>query len=69
MKKSTLIRNGIVVFVAIAAITLVYNYYLISPTTRYAGVGKFGIKEIYPTRTGGEEWFMNMDDPGSDPRI
>ena len=68
MKKSTLLRIGIVVFVVIAAITLIYNYYLISPT-HYAGVDKFGIKEIYPTKTGGEEWFMNMDDPGNDPRI
>jgi|GEM_PF-6054978 len=60
MKKSTLLRGGIVVFVAVAAITLVYNYFLISPATRYAGVSKFGIKEIYPTKTGGEEWFINM---------
>jgi hypothetical protein len=69
MKKSTLLRIGIIVFVVIAAITLIYNYYLISPTTHYAGVDKFAIKEIYPTKTGGEEWFMNMDDPGNDPRI
>ena len=69
MKKSTLLRIGIVVFVVIAAITLIYNYYLISPTTHYAGVDKFGTEEIYPTKTGGEEWFMNMDDPGNDPRI
>ncbi|HXP48479.1 MAG TPA: hypothetical protein VN922_00920, partial [Bacteroidia bacterium] len=67
MKKSALLRIGIIVFVITAAFTLIYNYYLISP--RYAGVDKFGIKEIYPTKTGGEEWFMNMDDPGNDPRI
>jgi hypothetical protein len=24
---------------------------------------KFGIREIYPTRSGGEEWFMNMQGP------
>jgi hypothetical protein len=68
MKKSTLLRSGIVVFVAIITITLVF-YFLISPATRYAGVNKFGIKEIYSTKKGGEEWFMNMVDPGSDPRI
>ncbi len=67
MKKSILLRTGIIVFVIIAAFTLIYNYYLISP--RYAGVDEFEIKEIYPTKTGGEEWFMNMDDPGNDPRI
>ncbi len=49
MKKSTLLRSGIVVFVAIITITLVYNYFLISPSTRYAGINKFAIKEIYPT--------------------
>jgi len=27
----------------------------------------FGIKEIYPTKTGGNEWFVNMDNPTSDP--
>ena len=29
---------------------------------------KFGIKKIYPTKPGGEEWFMNMQDPNNDPR-
>jgi hypothetical protein len=67
MKKSALLRIGIIVFVITATFTLIYNYFLISP--RYSGVDKFGIKEIYPTKTGGEEWFMNMDDPGDDPRI
>ena len=26
----------------------------------------FGIKEIYPTKPGGREWFLNSDDPRSD---
>ena len=30
------------------------------------GVDKFGIKEIYPTKPGGEEWLMNMQDPNHD---
>ncbi|CAN5361289.1 hypothetical protein BH18THE2_BH18THE2_39730 [soil metagenome] len=29
-------------------------------------VDKFGIKEIYPTKPGGREWFLNADDPRSD---
>jgi hypothetical protein len=29
---------------------------------------KFGIKKIYPTKPGGEEWYMNMQDPTNDPR-
>src|SRR5919205_4524682 len=26
----------------------------------------FGIKKIYPTKSGGREWFMDMNDPRSD---
>jgi hypothetical protein len=33
-----------------------------------AGFDKFGIKEIYPSKIGGEEWFMDMQDPNNDPR-
>ncbi len=29
---------------------------------------KFGIKKIYSTKPGGEEWIMNMQDPNNDPR-
>jgi hypothetical protein len=29
---------------------------------------KFGIKKIYPTKPGGEEWYMNTDDLQNDPR-
>jgi hypothetical protein len=28
----------------------------------------FGIREIYPTKASGEQWFMNMNDPNRDPR-
>jgi len=27
----------------------------------------FGIEKIYPTKSGGNEWYVNMDDPDSDP--
>ena len=27
------------------------------------GVDRFGIKELYPTKQGGEEWFINMNNP------
>ena len=30
------------------------------------GFDKFSIKEIYPTKPGGEQWFMNMQDPNHD---
>jgi hypothetical protein len=31
-------------------------------------VDPFGIREIYPTKAGGEQWFMNMNDITQDPR-
>ncbi|MDP9306214.1 MAG: hypothetical protein M3O68_07710, partial [Thermoproteota archaeon] len=34
-----------------------------SAATKLSGVDKFGIKEIYPTKEGGREWFMNMSEP------
>jgi hypothetical protein len=36
-----------------------YNNNLVDP---------FGIKEIYPTAAGGDQWFMNMNDITQDPR-
>ena len=34
-----------------------------------AGVDVFGMNKIYPTKPGGEEWFMNMENLKSDPRL
>jgi hypothetical protein len=43
------------------------NSTLISATTTPpTTVDKFGIKEIYPTKEGGREWYINMDSPKSD---
>ena len=73
-RKSTLLLIAIVAFVLIVAIIAVYNYYLFSSSyhhttnARYAGVDKFGIKEIYPTKSNGDEWYMNMSDIVHDPR-
>ena len=39
---------------------------VLAPT---ANVDKFGIKMLYPTKSGGEQWFMNMQNPTSDPRF
>src|SRR5437588_5788985 len=66
-------------FVAIAIIIPVYYYYyyyfllpfhrptLPTPTTT-TGIDKFGIRKIYPTKPGGEQWYFNIDDPNNDPR-
>lgn len=46
------------------------NQILHQPVTAIgSGVDKFGIREIYPTKSGGEEWFMNMQDSTNDPRF
>jgi hypothetical protein len=55
-------------------IIIMFYYYnnqiLHQPATAIAsGVDKFGIREIYSTKSGGEEWFMNMQDPTSDLRF
>ena len=42
------------------------NSTLISATTSPITVDKFGIEEIYPTKQGGREWFINMENPTSD---
>ena len=55
--------------IIIAVIFLYYNnnQNMYRPSS---AVDKFGIREIYPTKPGGgEEWFMNMQNPISDPRF
>jgi hypothetical protein len=37
-----------------------------STTTVAYGIDKFGIKKMYPTASGGNEWYVNMLDPKSD---
>ena len=62
-------------FVAIAIVVPVHYYLLLpfhrptlpTPTTM-AGIDKFGIRKIYPTKLGGEQWYFNIDDPNNDPR-
>jgi hypothetical protein len=39
------------------------------PPPPSSDVDTFGIKKLYPTKTGGEEWYMNMQNPTGDPRF
>jgi hypothetical protein len=32
-----------------------------------ASIDKFGIKKLFPTKSGGNEWYVNMADPDGDP--
>ena len=36
------------------------------PITSSTTIPKFKIKEIYPTKQDGREWFINMDNPNGD---
>jgi hypothetical protein len=63
-----------IISVAIFA-TVALSYYFIAlsnnpPTSIISShnreLDKFGIKEIYPTKAGGREWFINMDNPKND---
>ena len=74
----------VAVFVVITAAVIIgiilYNYYdynnystssshpNVTEINHYSGIDKFGVKEIYPTEPGGQEWFMNMSDIARDPR-
>lgn len=34
-----------------------------------SAIDKFGVKMVYPTKSNGEQWFMDMANPSSDPRF
>jgi hypothetical protein len=38
-------------------------------STSSGGIDKFGIKKIYPLKSGGEEWYMDMNNPNGDNRF
>jgi hypothetical protein len=65
----------LVIITAVIGMMFVILFYynnVLSPAA-YAAIGssvdKFGVREIYPTKHGGEEWFMNMQNPTADPRF
>ena len=45
------------------------NTATVSITVVDAGKDQFGIIKLYPTKSGGEEWYMNMNNPLSDSRF
>ena len=63
-----LLLIGIFLIIAIIIFYYIINNILIPRPIIVPGFDKFGIKEIYPSKPGGEEWFMNMQDPNNDPR-
>jgi len=51
---------------AISKLTTTITSKMTKPTQTPYSVDKFGIKEIYPTKIGGREWYVNMSSPESD---
>ena len=57
-----------IIFLVSIAIYFLYGIIVVHiKQSNFAGLDKFGIKEIYPTAPDGREWFVNMNDPKSDP--
>jgi len=54
----------------LVSVTTSISYYYVGimrpTTTSVTTPPKFKVREIYPTKIGGREWFINMKDPTSD---
>ena len=57
---------SVIVFLAIISFVLYINYIRIIPIPPGAPRHAFKVKEIYPTKPGGREWFIDMNNPTSD---
>ena len=58
---------GIIIFIGIAIIILTLYYLQILRFAPFpTAIHKFKMKQIYPTRQDGREWFINLDNPTSD---
>src|SRR5438093_886481 len=47
----------------------IYEIDIFGSDSTVSDIDQFGIKKLYPTKSGGEQWFMNMNDPLSDSRF
>src|SRR5262245_57309850 len=59
-----------IIFISIILLPEVISYMDIRNNHKIYGDGvsydKFGTREIYPTKEGGREWYVNMDNPKND---
>jgi hypothetical protein len=51
---------------SIVVVAVYYSFFLIPPRPSIEGKDLFGIDEIYPTKEGGREWYIDMENPFSD---
>ncbi|HJY10653.1 MAG TPA: hypothetical protein VJ250_06850, partial [Nitrososphaeraceae archaeon] len=51
---------------SIVIVAVYYSSFLVPPRPSVEGKDLFGIDEIYPTKEGGREWYIDMENPFSD---
>ena len=65
-KNTKMLVYTIFVFFVLSYNNAILSVFALSNDNSERVVDIFGINEIYPTRPGGREWFLNSDDPRSD---
>lgn len=66
-KRKKLIITVVPLIIIVAAISYQIPIARISSPEYPTNLDKFGIAEMYPTKSGGREWFIDMDRPTEDP--
>jgi hypothetical protein len=67
-RKNWAVMGILVILGAVSILIYYYYYYYVQTIQPPPSVFKhtFKVKEIYPTKPGGREWFVDMNDPKSD---
>jgi hypothetical protein len=66
LKKTWLLVVVLVIAASSIAVMVYQSSFLIPRRPSVEGKDLFGIDEIYPTKEGGREWYIDMEDPFSD---
>jgi hypothetical protein len=66
MNRKYWIVISVIGFFVVISVALYINYLKIIPTPSAGPRHMFKIKDIYPTKPGGREWFIDMNHPTSD---
>jgi hypothetical protein len=66
MNKKRSIAIGAIIAILTITSVVVYYYIQLSPSRPNVVRHIFKVKEIYPTKPSGREWFINMDNPTAD---
>ena len=61
-----LISAGAIVSIVVSIYYYYSSFLILRPPPPTEKVDLFGIEKIYPTKEGGREWHVNMDDPFTD---